>query len=229
MKYYKAFIIFLISMSSLFAQTPVEDEIGIWYTMAGNFRVSDKISISNCIQSWQYDIPDNFNLLIINATLNYHISPKLTTSVSYGFLDIDNGFEKTGTHTYENRFFEQIGYKHKLVKLPFDHRLRLEQRILNKATPIDNVLHNRFRYRIGTKIKLNNTLFIRLHNEYIWTVQTKKNNGFDENRLYGALGVNIFKAANIQIGYLNRKIKGLDLHRLQLGIYYKIDFRKNKS
>jgi hypothetical protein len=133
-----------------------------------------------------------------------------------------------GEHTYENRLFEQIGYKHKFAKLPFDHRFRLEQRFLDRPEPGDNVMHNRLRYRIGTKVTLNKTFFIRLNNEYIWTVQTKKNNGFDENRVYGALGINVFKSANLQIGYLNRKIKGMNLHRLQLSLFYKADFR-NKA
>ncbi|TYA63937.1 DUF2490 domain-containing protein, partial [Seonamhaeicola marinus] len=90
----------------------------------------------------------------------------------------------------------------------------------------DNVFHNRMRYRLGSKIKLNNTFFIRLNNEFIWTIQTEKNDAFTENRAYGALGINVFKSANIQVGYLNRKIKGLDLHRLQLGFFYKLDLRK---
>ena len=144
-------------------------------------------------------------------------------------MDIDSGFEKSGPHTYENRIYEQIGYKHNFVKLPIDHRFRIEQRFLNKPKPTDNGYHNRLRYRLGTKININNSLFIRLHDEFIATIQTKSTDGFTENRLYGALGINVFKSANIQVGYLNRNINGKNLHRLQLGFFYKADLRKKKE
>lgn len=219
-------LVFILSLNTMFAQTPVEDQLGSWFTYGGNYRLSNKVSISNVVQSWHYEVAQNFNFLFTNIAVNYHVNRKLTTSVSYGFMDIDSGFNKVGEHTYENRLYEQIGYKHKIAKLPIDHRFRLEQRFLDRPEPKENVMHNRFRYRLGTKIVLNKTFFLRLNNEYIWTIQTKKNDGFDENRAYGALGINMFKSANLQVGYLNRKIKGMNLHRLQLSLFYKADFRK---
>ncbi|MCB4797778.1 DUF2490 domain-containing protein [Neotamlana laminarinivorans] len=229
MKKYIILSVVLITISTTFAQSPVEDKIGSWFTYGASYRLTDKVSISNVVQSWHYEIPDNFNFLFTSLVFNYHVNSKLTASASYGFNDIDSGFNKPGTHTYENRFYEQLGYKQTIAKLPFDLRIRLEQRLLNKPEPTENVLHHRTRYRLGTKIKLNNTFFIRLHNEFIWTIQTNKNDGFTENRAYGAFGVNVFKSANVQVGYLNRKVKGLDLHRLQLGFFYKIDFRKTNN
>lgn len=229
MKRYIFLLAFVLSLNSTFSQTPIEDQMGSWFTYGGTYRVSDKFSVSNCVQSWHYEVAENFNFLFTNVAVNYHINPKLTTSFSYGFMDIDSGFNNIGEHTYENRLYEQIGYKHKLGKLPFDNRFRLEQRFLDKPEPKEDVMHNRLRYRVGTKIVLNKTFFLRLNNEYIWTVQTKNNNGFDENRAYGALGINILKSANVQIGYLNRKIKGLNLHRLQLSLFYKADFRSKTN
>lgn len=226
MKNYIAFFLLLFNLNGAFAQSPIEEQLGSWFTYFGNYRIADKISISNSVQSWHYEIADNFSFLFTNIALNYHISPKVTTTFSYGFMDIDSGFERSDTHTYENRLFEQIGYKHKFAKLPIDQRFRIEQRFLNKTT--DNVFNNRIRYRLGTKFKINKSLFICLNNEFIATIQTKTSDGFTENRLYSALGINVFKSANIQVGYLNRKIKGLNLHRLQLGFFYKTDLRKNK-
>lgn len=226
MKRFIALLVFLFSLNSTFAQSPIEKEIGSWFTFSGNHKISDKVSVSSLIQAWDYELTNNFNFILYNLWLNYSVSPKVTTSLAYGYADIDSGFETNGPHTYENRLSEQIVYKHKLFKLPIDHRFRVEQRFLNK--PGSNVLHNRLRYRLGTKIKLNKTLFFRIHDEYITTVQTKKVDAFSENRLYTALGINVSKSVNVQVGYLNRAIKGLDLHRLQLGLFYKIDLRKNK-
>jgi len=120
-----------------------------------------------------------------------------------------------------------LGYKHKVSKFPIDHRFRIEQRFLNKLGPV-NTFHNRLRYRIGTKIPLNETLFIRIHNEYLTTIGSKKVDAFSENRLYTAFGYKVSQSVNMQIGYLNRAIKGLSLNRLQLGLFYKVDLRRKK-
>lgn len=228
MKHHKTLILFLLSIHTFFGQTPIENQVGSWFTVSGTYRISNKLSFNNTIQSWHYEIADNFNFLFTKVAVNYHISPKLTTALAYGFMDIDRGFEKEGPHTYENRLMEQIGYKQKLAKLTIDHRFRIEQRFLNKPTS-KNILANRLRYRIGTKLKLNNTLFIRLNNEFLSTIKTKEIDAFSENRAYIALGINMIKSTHIQVGYLNRKIKDLDLHRLQLSLFYKIDLRKKSN
>ena len=223
------FLTLILNFNGVFAQNSVENKFGSWFTYIGNYRLSNKISVGNSVNIWHYGIADNFNLFFCNIAANYHISPKLTASLSYGILDIDNGFNKIGKHTFENRIFEQIGYKHLFAKLPIDHRVRIEQRFLDRPIQKNNVLQNRIRYRIGSKINLNKILFIRFNNEYMRTIQTKESDGFDENRAYIALGFNLLKYANIQVGYLNRKIKGLNLHRLQLKLFYKVDFRNQKK
>lgn len=212
-----------------FAQTPVEDKLGSWFTYGATYKISDKISLSNVIQSWHYQVADNFNFLFTSLTLNYHLSPKVTTSFAYGWMDIDRGYESIKPHIYENRLYEQLGYKHKLGKLPIDHRFRIEQRFLNMPAPTDNVMRSRFRYRLGTKLTLNKTFFVRINNEFIATVRNGNYESFTENRAYGALGINVLKSGNLQVGYLNRKIKGLDLHRLQFSFFYKADLRKKKD
>ncbi|GAA4897968.1 hypothetical protein GCM10023311_23430 [Flaviramulus aquimarinus] len=227
MKLHIILLLFLFSLNSTFAQSPIEKEVGSWFTFSGNHKISDKVSFSSLIQAWDYELTNNFNFILYNLWLNYSVSPKITTSLAYGYADIDSGFETNGPHTYENRLSEQMGFKHKFFKLPIDHRFRVEQRFLNK--PGSNIVHNRLRYRLGTKITLNKTLFFRIHNEYLTTIQTKKVDAFSENRFYTALGINVSKSVNVQVGYLNRAIKGLDLHRLQLGLFYKIDLRKKNN
>lgn len=225
MKYFlPTCIIISLSFSLTFAQTNVEDKLGSWSTFAGNHKISDKLSIGTCAQLWLYEVEENFNFILLSTGLNYHITPKLTTTLAYGYADIDSGFNKDGSHTYENRIFEQITYKHKISNLPVDHRLRAEQRFLDK--PTESKMYNRLRYRLGTKITLNKTLFIRLHNEFLTTL---KKDLLNENRLYGALGIYLFdKSTNVQLGYLNRRIKDLNLHRLQIGVFIKTNHRKNK-
>ena len=227
MKHHHTLLLFLFSFNVTFAQTPIEEQLGSWFTYIGNHKISNKVSFSTLVQAWDYELIDYFNFILYNLSVNYDISPELTTTLAYGYADIDSGFETNGPHTFENRFSEQVGFKHKLFELPIDHRFRVEQRFLNKLGP--NAFHNRVRYRLGTKIKLNKTFFIRIHNEYISTIGSKKVDAFSENRFYSALGINIYKSVSVQVGYLNRGIKGLSLHRLQLGLFHKMDLRKKKE
>jgi hypothetical protein len=220
MKYYIALIISL-SITISCAQSSPENKTGTWLTYSGNHRISEKISINTYAQIWQYEVGENFNFLLLNTGINYHISSKFTATISYGFTDIDSGYNTNTAHTFENRLYEQITFKHKIKTLPIDHRFRTEQRFFNK--PESNKTSHRLRYRIGTKIKLNKNLFIRLNNEILSTIENDINT---ENRFYSALGINISKSSNIQIGYLNQKKNKLNLHRLQIGIFIKTNHIK---
>ncbi len=225
MKYYLTTFIFILTISLGFSQTSPEDKLGSWYTYFGNHRLSEKLSIVAGGQIWAYEPATNLNLLLIKAGLNYHINNKLKVELGYSFLDIDRSIQGLeGKHIYENRISEQIAFKHKLVNLPIDQRFRIEHRLFNLR--VGNSVKHRLRYRLGTKIKLNKTLFIRAHNEVLAHIEK---DFFSENRLYGALGINLNKSCNLQLGYLYRYINDLNLHRLQVSLFIKTDHRKNKS
>lgn len=224
MKYLLTTFVIIISISNCHSQSNQEDKLGSWITYAGTHRVSDKFSVSTLSQVWTFEVAENFNFILLYGALNYQVSPKLTTTIGYGYGDIDGGFYTDKPHNYENRVFEQLTFKHKISNLPIDHRFRVEQRFFHKHE-FKSTSH-RLRYRLGTKINLNKSLFIRLNNEFLATIQ---DDVLTENRLYSALGINISKSCNLQLGYLNRKIKGLNLHRLQAGIFIKTDHRKKKS
>jgi hypothetical protein len=213
----------LVILSSI-AQTSPEDKLGAWYMYDGNHRVLDKFSITAGAQLRSFEVLDNINLLFLYTGVNYHLNKNTTLRVAYCFIDIDRSFLITGeSHLYENRPYEQISYKHKLSNWPIYHRLRLEHRLLNFNHVHTNL--NRFRYRLGTKIKLNKNLFINVNEEIFANL---KGDVFTENRFYAALGLNISSSSNIQLGYLNHEINDLNLNRLQIGIFIKTDHRKKE-
>lgn len=224
MKYLTTLLLLNICILSSYSQENQEDNLGSWFTYAGTHQFSDKFSASTLFQLWTFEVAENFNFLLIYGALNYQVSPKLNTTIGYGYGDIDGGFYTDKPHTYENRVFEQIAFKHKISNLPIDHRFRIEQRFFHKLE--FKTTSHRLRYRLGTKIKINKSLFIRLNDEFLITFQ---DDIITENRLYCAFGINISKSSNLQLGYLNRKIKGLNLHRLQVGLFIKTDHRKKKE
>ena len=225
MKYLLITLVIIISIPNAFSQTTPEDKFGAWYMLDGTHRVSDKVSIKTGFQLRSFEVLDNMNLLFYYVGINYYLNKKTTLTIAYNYLDIDRSFLISGeNHLYENRPYEQISYKQETFKLPIYHRLRLEHRFLNFKQ--QHTTLNRFRYRLGTKIKLNDKLFINVNNEIF---ANTKDQVFTENRFYAALGKNISKSNNIQIGYLNHEINKSNLNRLQVGLFFKTDLRKKKS
>lgn len=208
-----------------YPQSTTENSLGAWYMLNVNHSVSNKLSIKTGAQLRSYEVFNNINLLFLYSGVNYKINTNSTFTLCYGYLDIDKTFKDAGfPHQYENRIYEQFSYKHKLVNLPITHRIRVEHRFLNYAHELEN--KHRLRYSLGTKIKLSNNLYINTSNEFFANL---KEDMFTENRLYTGLDINISKAYSIQLGYLNHKINGLNLHRLQVGTFIKTDLRKKNQ
>ncbi|WP_052143588.1 DUF2490 domain-containing protein [Wocania ichthyoenteri] len=215
----------LMVFFSSYAQINPEDKLGAWYEIGSNHRVSEKTSIDVYTQLWLYEVSDNFNFFLIKTGYNYHFNRKLTASIYLGYSDFDGNINISSPHTYESRITEQITFKHKLSKISLDHRFRMEHRFFRKHDSKPKVA--RLRYRIGTKFNLNKTLFARLTNELLLT---PKLSNTPENRLYTGLGINISKSSNIQLGYMNRNTSNKEnLHRVQVGLFFKTDLRKKKK
>lgn len=214
----------LIVFYSSYAQTNPEDKLGVWYDIGVNHRISEKTSIDTYTQFWLYEFNDNFNFFLLKMGYNYHFNPKLKATIYLGYSDFDGNINISSPHTYENRITEQITFKHKLSNIPLEHRFRIEHRFFRKQDSKPKAA--RLRYRLGTKFNLNNTLFVRLHNELLLT---PKFSNTPENRFYTGFGINISKSNNIQIGYMNRNTSNKEnLHRVQIGVFFKTDFRKKK-
>ena len=225
MKYLLTIIILSFTITISFSQSTPEDEFGAWYMLDGTHKVSNKVSIKTGFQLRSFEVLDNINLLFYYTGVNFHLNKNTSLTLAYCYLDIDRSFLISGeNHLYENRSYEQISFKQETLGLPILHRLRLEHRFLNFKHQ-HTTLH-RFRYRIGTKIKINDKLFINVNNELF---ANTKDQVFTENRLYAALGINISKVNTIQIGYLNHEINKSNLNRLQVALFFKTDLRKKKK
>lgn len=225
MKYLLTTIVLICSLAFSYAQSTPEDKLGAWYMFDGTHKVSDKFSLKTGLQLRSFEVFDNINLMFYYTGVNYHLNQNTTLTLAYCYLDIDRSYAITGeNHLYENRPYEQISYSQKTFKLPIYHRLRLEHRLLNFKH--NHTTLHRFRYRLGTKINLNKSLFVNISNEVFANLEGEV---FTENRFYAALGFKISKSNNVQFGYLNHDINKSNLHRLQLGLFIKTDMRKKEK
>ena len=85
---------------------------------------------------------------------------------------------------------------------------------------------HRFRYKLSFKYNLNQTFYFVLSDEPFVNFQDQ---AFHENRFYTGIGINILENSQIQIGYLKQHIRKNDLNRIQIGISFQTDSRKQKT
>lgn len=221
----KKIVLHLILVFSSFvslSQTKSEKNLGSWYVLYANHTISNNWSILTGFEERNYQAFQNYNLTLYSLATNYKVSKKTLTTLGYMYLDIDRTFDPdVDPNTKENRFYEQLLFKTKYFKIPFSHRIRVEQRFLNSMGIKTNI--NRLRYRLKTNIPLNKKIYLTIGNESFINFKGKL---YPENRFTSAIGFKISKNISIEAGYLGHYINNLHLDRIQVGLYFKTDLRK---
>jgi hypothetical protein len=225
MKRLSIFLALLISGLSM-AQNTGEDEWGAWYMYSGTNKISEKLSIHSEAQFRFYETTGNFNQLLLRTGLNYHINPDAIVTLGYAYISTDGTFEELPDEINwkENRIFQQLILKNKVGEFSFEHRYRLEQRFIDFGETTDT--QHRARYRLQVTLPLTNTFFINVYDEVFLNLQDQI---FDQNRLYGALGVHITENASLQLGYLKNHFNTVNFDKIQVGIFFNPDLSKSRS
>jgi hypothetical protein len=223
----KVFTLFcLFSLSFLGAQESGEDKWGAWYMYFGMNRVSDKLSVHSEAQFRYYETQGNFNQMLLRTGLNYHISQDAIATLGYAYILTDDTFSEfpDDIDSRENRIFQQFILKNKVGEFLFEHRYRIEQRFFDFGDFTDT--QHRARYRLQVTLPLTDIFYLNAYDEVFLNLQDEI---FNQNRLYFALGVNITDNSSLQLGYLKNHFRGIDFDRLQVGLFFNPDFRKENN
>ena len=216
--FYLVCIVFI--SNNVKGQNPAENELGNWLMYFGTHKISEKFSLHYETQLRNYEIISNFNQLLPRVGLNYHIDENSIVTAGYAFIPTQNEFDKGWGEEMvtENRIWEQFILRNSINRIKIRHRYRLEQRWV-KAGDI-TTYKNRARYMLSVKLPISKNeespLFISLYDEIFLNIS---DNPFDQNRLFAALGFQVNKQMNIQLGYLRHRSGSLDLNRLQLALF----------
>ncbi|HHJ49566.1 MAG TPA: DUF2490 domain-containing protein, partial [Phaeodactylibacter sp.] len=122
-----------------------------------------------------------------------------------------------------HRIWQQFILNNRIGPLKFEHRYRIEQRWVN------NDFRSRFRYRLMLFIPLNSrqieagSLFLGLYDEIFVNGEW---DFFDRNRLYGALGYQLNRTSNIQVGLLHQQVNTFGKWYLQFALVFNPDLSK---
>jgi hypothetical protein len=222
-------LFFLISFfcSTLLAQS-VHQNTG-WLFLMNSTKFNDKWGAHFDLQLRSSDEYKNLRNLLIRPGLTYHFNS--TNNLTLGYL-FTQTYTPGAESITENRVWEQFIHTHKIKSVAVTHRLRLEQRFIEKIAA-DDVFAQRLRYFFRFLIPLKKDaqafekgLFAAVQNEVFLNIQNKENINndlFDQNRIYLALGYRLQKKIDFEVGYMNQAIKGLIGHTnnnvLQIAVY----------
>ena len=234
---YLATIIFSLITFSINAQQIANKDLGAWYMYFGTFKLSDKLSFHNETQWRQYQVAGDFQQSLTRIGLNYHVDKNHILTAGYGFIHTrekviqypDLKILFNDKFSSEHRIFQQYIQLSKIGRFYFDHRFRLEQQFINKEGV--KKYNNRTRYKIGLAIPvsqkemIDKTLFFYWYDEVFLNISDTP---FSQNRFYTALGYKFNKKLSLQAGYLWWYTTELN-NRLQLGVFYNLDFRKKDN
>ncbi len=178
--------------------------------------------------------------LLLRPGVNYDINPAVQASGGYAFIKSHpyGDFPAPFT-TPEHRIWQQLVLKQQIGRTGLAHRFRVEQRFVGvkeigaagDGRLLGYSYRNRFRYFTKGVIPLRKKgkashLFVAAYNEVMFNFgRNVRNNIFDQNRAYIAVGRKIPGFGALEVGYLQQTVQQGNgrvfefNHTLQIGLF----------
>lgn len=191
----------IVVLVFFFSNVVFSQGLGSWNIINITMGVNDKwkIFIEGQLRSLSFYNEFHYYEFKTGATYKLNNNFSLTSGFgTYNTYSAGGNFE-TPMQQKEIRTWLQFNNKQSLEYFTIDHRYRAEQRFTS------NGYRNRFRYRLGATIPLNNkkimpkTWYLNLWNELFFT---DKKSFFERNRASLGLGYELNQNLAIQTGYI---------------------------
>lgn len=226
-----ALILLLLSAYQLSAQT-VNQQSG-WLMLLNNTKFNDKWGLQFDLQLRSADRWSHVRNVLIRPGVTYSLDKSNSIALGYLLTTTQTRLEGLPDYTLnEHRIWQQYIGTHKIKSVFASHRLRLEQRFIERHNA-DDIFAQRFRYFFRliqplqkTEASFTKGAFAALQNEVFFNIQNKdqlNKSVFDQNRLYAAAGYRFSKQFDVEAGYMNQTVKGgqnnISNHIVQLALY----------
>lgn len=163
------------------------------------------------------DLKTSREQLIVRPMVLYKMSNSLVVGGGYTFVETNTYLENLRPiNRQEYNILQQLLWSHKIPKSNFSHRIRLEERFIDKIVIEENnpVLDGtsyitRFRYRgtllipIMTLKNAVNLSFVTYDELFVKLNNGKSINGLEQNWLFVGLNLKLNEKCSIQSGYTN--------------------------
>lgn len=231
MRFYFSFFVILFICSSAYSQT--QHQSSGWLMFMNNTKFNKHWGGYLDMQLRSGHQWENVRHILVRPGVTYYVNNQHELTLGYllnnTFTHINGTADPVLT---EHRIWQQYIFKHKISNVNATHRLRLEQRFIERAGK-DELFAQRLRYFVRFIIPLEKGIknfeegfFAAVQNELFFNVQHKNELNhkiFDQNRAYVAGGYRFSKALDIEAGYLNQSIRGLQNNTsnnvIQLAVY----------
>ncbi len=224
------FTAFCLMTTTGIAQT-IQQNSG-WLFLMNTTKFNNKWGSHLDIQLRSADKWDHLRNFMFRPGITYYVNKKNELTLGYLWNETFNPSGSVHPSVTEHRIWQQYIYKHKIGTINVSHRLRTEQRFIERHGQQD-VFAQRFRYFFRLLMPLEKEVkdfekgfFAALQNEFFLNIQNKQElnqHVFDQNRAYLAGGYRLNKALDIEAGYLNQASKGINRstvnHVVQLAVY----------
>jgi len=211
-----------------------------WYMYFGDHKLSSKWGLHSELQLRRYNTLKDPQQLLIRTGVNYNLTPDAMFTLGYGLIETYPYGDFPAPEAFlEHRLYEQLQLKGSLGRFGLTHRYRLEQRWIEAPQTAKYTYLNRARYflkatlpLVGPSIETKKPYLAASNEVFVGFGDNIKQNIFDQNRAYIALGYKFSPAASAEIGYMNQivqKANGVVFehnHTLQVGLTYNLDFSK---
>ena len=228
MKYntFIAVILFFSFTTNSLAQQDPSDKLGVWYIVASNSKLSEKVSFQLQTQFRFYELVSEIQQFKIRTGVKYRIMDGLSAGIGYAYFRNDFSYLSEIPPSFdEHRIVEDIYLDHKIGKTKVDHRARLENRFIVK----NDVTETRhwFRYMGKITFPLGDKWSADVYNE-IW-LNVGDEPTFAQNWFGVGLKYKFSNLVNSRVGYQRIHLDGPDFNRLLLEITFTPDFSKKTT
>jgi hypothetical protein len=205
----------LVSASFFFVIVPTWAQTSTsrtgWYQYFGDHPVSEHWGI-HAEGQWRRDnIITRWEQLLLRTGVNYRVDRHVRLTLGYAYLRTFEYGEIPREPSREHRIYEELDATHRHWYIDWEHRLRLEQRFMAQEQNFKWEYGDRVRYRLQVRTTLRATpvdqsrMYLAFYDEVF--VKFGPHSGpqaLDQNRVYGAVGVNLNGENRLEAGYLYR-------------------------
>lgn len=196
------YLLFLSIFCSPLFLAAQDSDLGVWYLLFGNKKLSDKVNWHHEVQYRNFNAIGDLEQLLLRTGIGYDLADNANILLGYGFIRSENFINQVDKVVVnEHRIFQQLITKQNFNRFRLQHRYRFEQRF------VEGDFRLRFRYFLGVNYSLwkeaegPKEWYLSMYDEiFLNTVQ----NVFDRNRLYGGVGYRLNKSLRFEAGYMNQ-------------------------
>lgn len=208
------FLTFIITAPSFGQQ--VYGKPDIWLLWQNSYQINKKWSIETEFHArfdnyWQQ--PEQ---LLFRPSVNYQYQKNISFAAGYSYIHtFPYGEFPLAAEKPEHNIWQQAKFLHKINRIQFSHRLRLEQRFQSKWENAQNrytfqqvQYGHRFRYRFSVQIPISEKWSAQVFDEvWIKTGASLSQIDFDRNWWSVGIGYQCTPQVKIALSYLHQYIK----------------------